>query len=1192
MFVIKRSGKSEPMKYDNITERNKKLAKDLSVDVAKLSQMVIQGLKSGMSTEEIDHLSAETAASMSCYEPEFDTLAARIAVSNLHKTTNEHFVKTMKRLHDYSSPEGRKYGLISDEMMRFMTKNREELETAIDYKKDFNYTYFGLKTLEKSYLHRIDGKVVERPQHMLMRVAVELWGPYTSIDSKTNKKIKHDGNMERIIETYNLLSDGYYTNATPTLYNSCSSRPQLSSCFLLTMDDDLEHIYKTNLRCALISKWSGGIAVDINKIRAKGSKIFSTNGESSGIVPMIQVFNATARYCDQGGGKRKGSIAMYLSPFHPDIFDFLQLRFNMPPMEIRALDTFLALWIPDIFMRRVENNEMWSLICPSREPRLTETYAEEFEQIYLEAEAKGLYTRQVKARDVWEAILKSQIETGQPYLHFSDSVNRKNMQKNIGIIRSSNLCVSGDTKILTKDYGWKDIKELEDTSLEIWNGYEWSNSLVKKTNESSKLIRIEFSDGTEIKCTKYHQFIVPKGARNDKIQKVEARELEVGSKLAKIPNLPVIEFEKSDFKYSYTSGFYTGDGTNTYNNKNTERCVNKKKEGLFCGRHIGVYGDNYSQQFDDDICECVYDRIPMIRLYGEKKKLVDVLDTIGNINYENEIITVRLPRDIKPKYTIPFDEPIKVRLDWLAGLIDSDGCNASNCIQIGSIHKDFLLNVKLMCQTLGVNPLINKCRDETQRLMPDHKGGEKLYDCKAIYRLCFNKIDTLKLLELGINTHRVIFDKTEKPNRDARHFTTVIAITELSEPEPTWCFGEPLRNQGMFNGILTGNCSEILLHTKPDSIAVCNLASLSLPKYVKYDSNGIAYYDYHELGNVTERVVDILNNVIDRNYYPVKEAEQNNKDYRPIGIGVTGLADVFAMLNLAWDNPEAKKVNKLIFETMYYHAVKRSNQLALEYGSYVGFEGSPYSQGILEPDLWSQSGSKVEYYTKDILDWNQLREDVKRGMRNSVLMSLMPSASTSQIMGNTESFECITSNIYSRSTLSGDFVVVNKHLYRKLRELGLWNKNIVDKIIAGNGSIQNVKEIPEEVKRVYKTTWEHSQRTMIDLAGDRSPFIDQSQSLNIFMANPTVAKLTSMHFYSWKLGMKLSNYYIRSKPANNAIKFTIDKDVMKEATMITSSSMTNTSATISSSDNKAGKEYIKDGKKMVCYDDVCTSCGV
>lgn len=810
MYVIKRNGQHVPIRYDSITDRNIELSRDLDINVEYLSKLVIQSLKNNMNTFEIDELSSETAAYLSTYEPDYDTLAARICVSNLHKSTSNSFYETIKTLYNsINHNSNKRSNIISDEFMTFVENYKSELDNMIDYSRDYNYTYFGFKTVQKIYLQKItnsQGKqsTIERPQHMLLRVSV-------AIHFKDLTKYPIKLVLERIKESYDETSLHKFTHASPTLFNAGSKFGSLSSCFLLQMDDSMEHIYESMKRCAVISKLGGGIGIDITKVRAKGSIIHSNNGKSDGILPMCQVLNMTARYSNQQG-KRKGSFAAYIQPWHPDILEFLGLRLNSPPDELRARDLFLALWVPDLFMQRVENDDIWSLICPSVVPQLTETYGEEFNKIYIEAENNKKFVKQVKARDIWKAVLDSQIESGLPYILYKDSANNKSNQKNIGIINSSNLC-----------------------------------------------------------C-------------------------------------------------------------------------------------------------------------------------------------------------------------------------------------------------------------------------------------------------------------------------------------------------------------------EIMEHTSPESIAVCNLASISLPKFVKIDSNNNLFFDFEELGKIVKIIVKNLNNTIDVTYYPVEEAKTNNLAYRPIGIGVQGLSDIFFMFKFSWDSENAKLLNRTIFECIYYNALEKSHELALEDGSYSAFQGSPISQGILQYHMWNTQPITLNQGFQNLkLDWNALIEKCKSGVRNSLLIAPMPTASTSQILGNIEACEAITSNIYSRGTLAGDFMIVNKHLYKDLKEINMWNKNIVDKIIENNGSIQNIDEIPDNLKSVYKTVWEISQKVIIDLAADRSPFIDQSQSLNIFIDHPTHAKLSSMHMYGWKKGLKTGSYYIRSKPARDAVKFTILKEEKNENELTLDN-------------KKEGKKYIKNGKEYVCTDDVCVSC--
>jgi ribonucleoside-diphosphate reductase alpha chain len=784
MFVINRKNQRQPIRYDKITDRNIELSKDLNVDASYLSKLVIESLKTGMTTIEIDELSAETAFYMSTYEPDYDVLATRISVSNLHKQTSSSFYETVKMMYEHTN-NGKKSNVISEEFMAFVEANKDAIDNKIDYSRDFNYNYFGFKTLTRIYLNKLSGKVVERPQNMIMRVAVGI----------------HLGDLNKIFESYEEMSLGKFTHASPTLFNSGSARAQLASCFLLKCEDDLEHIYETNKRSALISKYGGGIGIDISNIRCKGSVINANNGKSDGLVPMCKVFNATANYANQQS-RRKGSIAMYLQPWHPDVMDFLELRYNNPPEELRARDLFTAMWIPDIFMRRVERDEMWSLIDPNVVRELCDTYGDEFDVIYERAESEGKYVKQLKAREVWQEILHSQQETGLPYIAYKDSVNRKSNQKNIGIIRSSNLCI--------------EINEFTDTN----------------------------------------------------------------------------------------------------------------------------------------------------------------------------------------------------------------------------------------------------------------------------------------------------------------------------------------------------------------SVAVCNLASLSLPSFVKDGK-----YDFTELGRVTKIAVRNLNKVIDITYYPVEEAKNNNLSYRPIGLGIQGLADVFAMFRVSWGSELATKLNRLISEVMYYYALEASHEIAMEEETtYSAFIGSPISEGILQYDMWetkplTQEG--VEVFGNELkLDWEGLRKKCRKGVRNSLLIALMPTATSSQILNNNECFECFTSNIYTRSTISGDFIMVNKHLAKHLKELGLWDKDMVNRIIEANGSVQGIEEIPKEVREIYKTVWEISQKIVVDYAADRGAFVDQSQSMNIFMEQPSYAKLSSMHLYGWKKGLKTGSYYIRSKPSSNAVKFTIMKDTKKEE----------------------GKKYTKDGKEYVCYDDICVAC--
>ncbi len=760
MFVVKRDGHKEPVMFDKITARIKKLCYGLNplVDPVRVSMRVIEGLYDGVTTSELDNLAAEVAATMTTTHPDYANLASRISVSNLHKNTKKSFSQTMDDLYNYVNPRtNKKAPLLSDEVYKVIKKNAEKLDSTIIYNRDFNYDYFGFKTLERSYLLKLNGVTVERPQHMLMRVSIGI----------------HLDDLDAAIETYTLMSKKYFTHATPTLFNSGTPKPQLSSCFLLTMQDDsIDGIYNTLKQTAKISQSAGGIGLSIHNIRATGSYIAGTNGTSNGIVPMLRVLNDTARYVDQGGGKRKGSFAIYIEPWHSDIFDFLELKKNHGKEEMRARDLFYAMWIPDLFMKRVESNEEWTLMCPNECPGLYDTHSEEFEKLYLKYEKDQKGRKTIKARELWEKILEAQIETGTPYMLYKDACNRKSNQKNLGTIRSSNLC------------------------------------------------------------------------------------------------------------------------------------------------------------------------------------------------------------------------------------------------------------------------------------------------------------------------------------------------------------------------------TEILEYTSKDEIAVCNLASIALPMFVKNNS-----FDHKELFKVTKRVTKNLNKVIDRNYYPVKEAENSNFRHRPIGLGVQGLADTFIKLRMPFTCDDAKTLNQEIFETIYFAALTASMEEAIKEGAYKSYKGSPISKGEFQHNMWGIKDDELS----GRWDWDGLRKEIKKnGVRNSLLVAPMPTASTAQILGNNECFEPYTSNIYTRRVLSGEFIVVNKHLLEDLVKLGLWTEELKQELMKANGSIQHIDGIPEDIKELYRTVWELKMKDVIDMARHRGYFIDQSQSLNLFMEGATMAKLTSMHFYAWKSGLKTGMYYLRTKSAVDAIKFTLDNTKKEE----------------------------------------------
>ena len=761
MFVVKRDGKKELVMFDKITARVRKICYGLNplVDPVKVAMRVIEGLYDGVTTSELDNLASEIAATMTTTHPDYAKLAARISVSNLHKNTKKVFSEVMDDLYTYINPRtGNDAALLADDVYQIIKDNAALLDSTIIYSRDFNYDYFGFKTLERSYLLKLNGEIAERPQHMLMRVSIGI----------------HKEDIEAAIETYELMSKKFFTHATPTLFNSGTPKPQMSSCFLLQMQDDsIDGIYDTLKQTAKISQSAGGIGLSAHNVRATGSYIRGTNGTSNGIIPMLKVYNDTARYVDQGGGKRKGSFAIYLEPWHADVFDFLDLRKNTGAEEKRARDLFLALWIPDLFMKRVEEDGNWTLMCPNECPGLFDCYGDEFEKLYASYEERNKGRKTIKARELWEKILESQIETGNPYMLYKDAANRKSNQKNLGTIRSSNLC------------------------------------------------------------------------------------------------------------------------------------------------------------------------------------------------------------------------------------------------------------------------------------------------------------------------------------------------------------------------------TEIMEYTAKDEVAVCNLASISLPMFISENAEGVKFFDHKKLYKITKKVIRNLNTVIDRNYYPIKEAENSNLRHRPVGLGVQGLADAFIMLRMPFTSNEAKKLNQEIFETLYFASVTSSMEIAKVEKPYSTYEGSPISQGEFQFNMWGVSETELS----GNWDWAKLRKDVmKHGVRNSLLLAPMPTASTSQILGNNEAFEPYTSNIYTRRVLSGEFIVVNKHLLEDLVGLGLWDNAMKEDIMRANGSIQHIDVIPQDIKELYKTVWELSMKDIIDMSRQRGYFVDQSQSLNLFMEDADYSKLTSMHFYAWKSGLKTGMYYLRTKSAVNAIKFSLSSD--------------------------------------------------
>ena len=1101
MRVVKRDGRHEKISFDKILKRIETLCETLKldrIDAVEVTKDTINGLFDGITTEEIDHYAAVNCAEKIRDDPQYDKLASSLCISRLHKMTSKNFMDITNKLLNYEDKFGKNNPLITKQYYDFVEKNIDIIQATLDYHKDYDFDYFGYKTLERAYLHRTKldsvntenkknkknvkreikcGNIIERPQHLLMRVAIAL-----NLD-----------NINDALETYDGLSKRYFIFGSPTLYNAGSKWQQLSSCFLLKMADNIEHIYDTIKEVALISKRAGGIGISMSDIRASGSLIRGTNGTSNGPVPFIQELNWTGRAVNQGG-RRNGAIAIYLEPWHADIFHFCELRSNKGKEEERARDIFLALWIPNLFMKRVEQDGMWSLMCPDECPGLTKTYGNEFEELYCKYEKEKRFKKQIRAMDLWFHILSAQIENGMPYMLFKDNINQQSNHQNLGVIQSSNLCVSGDTYILTQK-GQLQIKNLVNQNINIWNGKEWSNTNIMKTGTNKKLIKIKFSNGTYLKCTPEHKFYIMNN--NDTIM-IQANQLKINDKLIQ-HELPIINFNNynyidNELKYPYTQGFFSNNDGKT-----------------------SISDIKYHKGY----------------LYGENTKLLSYFDyvTYSEDNIEEFCYELLFHNDMnKNKNFVPINYPIKNKLKWFEGYCDANNLIFDNENLLISCYndKEFLLKIRLMLQTMGCDSKIC-CNSKIKNI--------KFYN-KSNYHLLILANDLNKLSKLGFSPNKLKF--TINHPKQKLKFIKIVGIKKLEIKEDTFCFTENKRHMGIFNGILTGQCSEIVEYTAPDEIAVCNLSSICLPKFVEKNANGVLFFNFDKLLYVAGLVTLNLNKVIDINYYPVKNAKKSNIKHRPIGIGVQGLSDVFCMFDISYDSDEARILNRKIFETIYFGSLKKSMELAKKDGAYETFwfnGGCPFSKGKLQFHLWNLDES-------DLLmgfDWTTLINDIiKHGTRNSLLTTVMPTATTSQINGNTEACEPITTNVYTRSTLAGEFTIINKYLIEKLISLNLWNKEIRDELLYDRGSIQSIECIPNSIKAVYKTAFELKNKPIVLQAIERGPFIDQSQSLNLFCKIPDFEMLTSSHFYTWKNKLKTGLYYLRTQPAVDPMEFGLD----------------------------------------------------
>lgn len=1204
MQIRKRDGKLEDVSFDKIMRRIRGLSYNLQVEPSRLAQNVIGQLYTGITSSQIDELSAKEAHHRITVHPDYDVLAAKIAISNHQKETIDEFSIVMLELFEN--------GQLSDEFHQNVQDNADVLDAIIDYERDGYLTYHGFNTFMRSYGLRIKGKVIERPQHMWMRVAVGIWG----------------NNIERVKETYEWMSRKYFIHASPTLFNCGSKIQQLSSCFLVAMKTEDQHpgdsipkIFETLSDCAKISKTAGGIGLSVSNIRATGSPITTTGRESNGIVPMLKMFEAMARYVDQGR-KRKGAVACYLEPWHGDVFEFIQLRKNTGAEELRARDLHLAMWIPDLFMKRVQQNEKWSLMSPFDCPGLYECHGKEFEELYTRYEKEGKFIRQIDAQELFVAIISAQIETGEPYVLYKDHINHKNNQSNLGTIRSSNLCVSPNTKILTKN-GYKPIKTLKDKEVDVWNGFEWSPTIIRKTGTNVDLLRVKLSNGAEIECTPEHKFYInqsyySKTHRNafcdEKYTKcMKAKNLNKGDKLIKT-NFPLMkkEFENNNnFQSPYTHGFFCGDGmlSNRVNGKLCEcKSINTTN---YCERH--QYYDKWDMSKKHyNICQAINGDSKIIRLYGEKKKLLTHIDHYNSYENNNKItntsaIIVAVNPLIADKYVVPLNECLSTKLMWFAGYCDANGTIAENestkSLQTCSTVKEFQNDIRLMLSTMGIHSKVI-----------DGKGGEKKYKYQATYRLVVSSNGLKKLIDLGFSPKRLDISDFKTPNRNTEQFIEVVSVEEIPMKNDTYCFTEKILGLGTFEGVVTGQCSEIVEYSDNNKTAVCNLSSIALASFVRgfkggdEEDEGVEpYFDFDNLQKVVRIVTRNLNRVIDINFYPTFETKNSNMSERPMGIGVQGLADCFIRMRYPFDSPEAEQLNRDIFECIYYSAVSESCNIAKVQGTYDSYEGSPMSYGKFQFDLWRDQGYPVKLSGR--WDWDALRKDVlEHGIRNSLFVALMPTASTSQLLGFNECFEPYTSNMYTRRTLAGSYKIVNKQLIHDLIDLGLWSTELKDKILFFDGSIQPIPEIPQDIKDLYKTSWDLKQKVIVDMSADRAPFVDQTQSLNIHIAIPDVAQMASLHMHSWARGLKTGMYYLRTNPSHKAIQVTIDprlgaqalKASAAHATALATQALATSPVEDPSSipdDSVVGlpplpSESDKDSEGWACLkEDGCVSCG-
>ena len=1055
-----------------------------------------------------------------------ERVAANLILQAIRHATPDKFSSAVDVLYGNIDPSGRHRPLVAEAFRDFVVENASFLDDLADEfaPSDLGLSVFALSTLERAYLLRNSGGVVERPCYMYLRVAIVLGG---------------DDGLEGVRRIYELVVTRKCSFATPVMFNAgCSKNPNLASCFLYTMtkdQDSIDGIFSSLHDCAKISHVSGGIGISMHDVRARGSPINGGAGKAQGLMPVMQLFNTMAQTVDQGGGKRRGSIAVYLEPHHPDLLEFLESRMTYGSQDSRTHDLFTALWVSDLFMKRVEADAEWSLFCPNLCPGLSDVWGEDYENLYAKYEREGRAFKTMKARDVFYKIIDLQMNASLPYVLFKDACNAKSNQQNLGTIRSSNLCVAGETMILTKQ-GYYPIQELVGQSVQVWNGTAWSDTTPVQTGVDQELLTVSFSNGMELKCTPYHKFYVETGRRPAERSVpivVEAKDLQEGMKFIRF-DLSQCDHSEREMSSPYTHGFFCADGTYEVPQQKVRRCTLQNEKA-----------------YEDDgklCCATAYKPHPELYLYGEKRDLIEYIE--HEASYENvssQRLDFRLCDDIEPKFFVPLEYSLNTKLRWLEGYLDGDGCilrnNGIKNVQAASIHLDFLRQVLLLLQTLGVYSSIGVVHESTWRKMPDGKGGKKEYECKKTYRLGIDATGLQTLISLGFAPKRLDISNGRLAHHKTNPFVKVEKIMNNGERGDTFCFNEALEHKGTFNGVLTGQCSEVVLYSSQEETAVCILASVCLPRFIKNntDASWRRGYDFNDLHKVAYHTAVALDSVIDKTHYPVESAKRSSLRHRPIGIGTQGLADCLASFGLSWGSAEALEFDEALHATLYHAAILASSDLAAIHGSYESFRGSPASEGLLQFDLWGQDPYDLSLLFDDSLQsWQELKHKAMRGLRNSTSIALMPTASTAQIAGNSETIEPYTANLFSRGTLSGEYIVVNQSLRKLLTKKGQWNPKTIDQMIRDKGSVQGVSCLSPNEKDVFRTAWEIRQKHILQHSAIRSKYVCQSTSLNIHLQDPTREKMTSLHFLSWKLGLKTSTYYLRLQSTASALQFAVN----------------------------------------------------